>query len=221
MFRLSRKFSIVVFAFIMAVSPLTVNQSFGADTQSDKTIMAFGDSLVAGYGLKTEDAFPAQLEAKLKSEGLAVHVINAGVSGDTTADGLNRIEWNLARAKPGYVILIMGGNDMLRAIDPAVTKANLQKIMEVLKAHKIPVLVAGMKAFTNLGPRFATAYGSMYKDIAAQHGAVYYPFYLDGVAMKPELNQEDGIHPDKGGVAVIVDKMLPSVKELLKRPAAG
>ncbi len=177
--------------------------------------MAFGDSLVAGYGLKTEDAFPAQLEAKLKAEGLAVKVINAGVSGDTSSDGLNRLEWNLAHVKPGYVILIMGGNDMLRAIDPAITRANLQKMMNILKSHHIPVLIAGMKAFTNLGPQFATAYASMYKDIAGKDGAVLYPFYLDGVAMKPDLNQEDGIHPNKDGVAVIVDRILPDVKKLL------
>jgi acyl-CoA thioesterase I len=182
--------------------------------------MAFGDSLVAGYGLKTEDAFPAQLEAKLRAEGLAVKVINAGVSGDTSADGLNRLEWNLSRTKPGYVILIMGGNDMLRAIDPAVTKANLQKMMDIVKSHKIPVLVAGMRAFTNLGPKFASAFDGMYKDIASKGDAVYYPFYLDGVATKPDLNQEDGIHPNKEGVAVIVGKILPSVKKLLAQKGA-
>ena len=204
----------------MALSLLPDNRAFGADAISDKTIMVFGDSLVAGYGLKPEQSFPSQLEAKLKAKGTAVKVTNAGVSGDTTADGLNRLEWNLAQTKPGYAILIMGGNDMLRALDPALTRANLQKIMDIFAAHKVPVLIAGMRAFSNLGPAFEKAYGSMYKDMATHYDALYYPFYLDGVAMSVDLNQEDGIHPNAAGVAVIVDKITPDVEKLLKRDAA-
>lgn len=214
---LFKSYRICILTLIMALSFLTVNQAVAEEA---KTIMAFGDSLVAGYGLPLDQAFPAQLEAKLKQEGVNVTVLNAGVSGNTTADGVARLEWNLSRAKPGYAILVMGGNDMLRAIDPAITRANLQKMMEIFKAHHIPVLIAGMRAFANLGPQFTSAYAGMYKDIAKQYGAAFYPFYLEGVAMNPDLNQEDGIHPNGAGVAAIVDKILPSVKELLKRDPA-
>lgn len=199
---------------IMAVSFPGVNH---ARAETLPTIMAFGDSLVAGYGLKPEQAFPARLEARLKKKGLIVKVANAGVSGETTSGALNRLEWNLNQQKPGCVILITGGNDMLRSVDPSLTRANLQKMMEIFRAHKIPVLVAGMRAFPNLGPAFAAAYPKMYRDIASAFGAVYYPFYLDGVALTPSLNQEDGVHPNAAGVEVIVGKILPAVEALLKR----
>ena len=178
--------------------------------------MAFGDSLVAGHGLPLNEAFPARLEAKLKEKGYAVKVVNAGVSGNTTADGVARLEWNLKMAKPDYVILVMGGNDMLRAIDPGVTAANLQKMMAILKAHNVPVLLAGMKAFSNLGPAYMLAYDQMYKKLATDYKAVYYPFFLQGVALKPEFNQEDGVHPNAIGVNLIVGLMMPSVETLLK-----
>jgi acyl-CoA thioesterase-1 len=205
---------------IMAVSPFGDNHAFGADTPSDKTIMAFGDSLVAGHGLPLNEAFPERLEARLRGKGYAVKVVNAGVSGNTTADGVARLEWNLKMAKPDYVILVMGGNDMLRAIDPAVTAANLQKMMEILKAHHLPVLLCGMKAFANLGPAYMTAYDTMYKKLADSYGAVYYPFFLQGVALKPEFNQEDGVHPNAIGVNLIVGLMTPTVEKLLKGAAA-
>lgn len=198
----------------MAVSFPGVNH---ACAETAPTIMAFGDSLVAGYGLKPEQAFPARLEAKLKDKGVAVKVLNAGVSGETTSGAVNRLDWNLNRQKPDYVILITGGNDMLRSVDPSLTRANLQKMMEIFRAHKIPVLVAGMRAFPNLGPGFAAAYPKMYKDVASAYGASYYPFYLEGVALNAALNQDDGVHPNAAGVDVIVGKMLPDVEKLLKR----
>jgi acyl-CoA thioesterase-1 len=220
MSRLSKKTLICFLVAIMAISFTNVNRAFSADNTSNKTIMAFGDSLMAGYGLKTDQAFPARLAAKLQEKGYAVKVVNAGVSGDTTAGGLNRLEWNLKMAKPDYVILVMGGNDMLRAIDPAITAANLQKMMAILKAHKLPVLIAGMKAFANLGPAYMAAYDQMYKKLATDYNAVYYPFYLQGVALKPEFNQPDGVHPNAIGVDLIVGLMLPSVEKLLKSGTA-
>jgi acyl-CoA thioesterase I len=202
-----------ILIFIMAVSFPAVNH---ARAEAPPTIMAFGDSLVAGYGLKPEQSFPARLEVKLKERGFAVKVINAGVSGETTSGAVNRLEWNLNRQKPDYVVLITGGNDMLRSVDPSLTRMNLQKMMEILRAHKIPVLVAGMRAFPNLGPGFAAAYPKMYKDIASAYGAAYYPFYLEGVALNMALSQDDGVHPNAAGVDVIVGKMLPKIEKLLK-----
>lgn len=180
-----------------------------------KKILAFGDSLTAGYGMALEDAFPAQLERALKAEGINATVVNAGVSGDTTAGGVTRLAWTLDQSKPDAVILELGANDMLRAVDPAETKANLKRMLAVLKARKIPVLLAGMKAMTNLGPGFVIAYGGMYKALAKEYDAVYYPFFLEGVALKQELLLEDGMHPSPAGVAVIVKGILPDVKELL------
>ena len=180
-----------------------------------KKILAFGDSLTAGYGLPLDQAFPAQLEKKLKEKGYDVSVINAGVSGDTTAGGLTRLEWTLQQ-NPDYVILALGANDMMRAIDPKVSRENLRQMMEILKKKNIPVLLAGMKSFRNLSELLGSGYQSMYKDLAKEYGAVYYPFFLKDVALESKYNQEDGIHPNPAGVAVMVDNILPSVEKLLK-----
>jgi acyl-CoA thioesterase I len=200
----------------MAVSFPAVNHARGAPAPAGRTIMVFGDSLVAGYGLKPEQAFPARLEAKLKKQGIDVKVVNAGVSGETSAGAVNRLEWNLNRQNPDYVILVTGGNDMLRSVDPSLTRANLQKMMQIFAARKIPVLIAGMRAFPNLGPAFAAAYPKMYRDVARAYNVVYYPFYLEGVALAPALNQDDGVHPNAAGVDVIVDGIFPAVEALLK-----
>jgi acyl-CoA thioesterase I len=204
-----------ILAAIMAVSGSSVNRA-GADT-AEKTIIAFGDSLVAGYGVETGEAFPAQLEKKLKDKGHAVKVVNAGVSGDTTADALNRLEWLLKRQKAGYAIVVLGGNDMLRALDPALTRANLQKIMEIFKKHDIHVLLAGMRAYKNLGASYAESYDSLFRETAEAYGALYYPFFLEGVAMKDGYNQEDGAHPNAAGVGVIAGNILPLVETLLAK----
>lgn len=179
-----------------------------------KKVMVFGDSLVAGYGIPYDQAFPAQLEKKLHDDGIEVTVINAGVSGDTTSGGLTRLEWVLEQ-KPDYVILELGGNDMLRAVDPAVTKQNLTKMLDILKKRKIPVLLAGMKATPNLGPQYVLAYSSMYKKLAKEYDAVFYPFFMEGVAMDPQYTLPDGLHPTPAGIAKIVENILPSVRELL------
>jgi len=177
-------------------------------------IMAFGDSLFAGYGVADSDNFPTQLQRALKADGKDVVVINAAVSGDTTADGLARLDWSLAD-KPGLVLLELGANDALRGLDPDRAKANLDKILARLKAADIPVLICGMIAPKNLGPDYGAKFDPMYLELATRYQAPLYPFILDGVALDPALSQADGMHPNPRGVAVIVSKMLPYVERAL------
>lgn len=177
--------------------------------------MAYGDSLTAGYGLSQNEAFPARLEEKLKARGHDVKVINAGVSGETSAGALTRLEWTLQQ-NPDYVILASGANDMLRGIDPAVTYGNLSKILRHLKERNIPVLLAGMKALPNYGAQYGKAYDIMYEELAKNHAAVFYPFFLKGVALQPRLNQPDGAHPNAAGADLMADNILPYAEKLLK-----
>lgn len=177
-------------------------------------ILAFGDSLTSGYGLAPGQSFPAQLQAFLRREGSDARVVNGGVAGDTTEDGRNRLAWALA-VHPRYVILELGANDALRGLDPARTEANLRAMLELLRQRKIKVLLAGMKAPGNLGPRYCRAFDGIYPRLARAYPVVYYPFFLAGVAFKPELNQKDGIHPNAKGVAVIVRRIAPYVRRLL------
>ena len=198
----------------MAFFCLSVNSLYAAATE--KKILVFGDSLTAGLGVSYDKAFPAQLEQKLRADGYAVKVINAGVSGDTTSGGLARLDWTLQQ-NPDYVILELGANDMLRAVDPALTKSNLDKMLSTLQQKKIPVLLAGMKAMTNLGQKYVTAFDEIYPAVAKKYPVIFYPFFLDSVALHPDLLQDDGMHPNPAGVAVIVDKITPSVEKLLKQ----
>ena len=181
-----------------------------------RTIMAFGDSLTSGYGLPPADAFPVKLEAALRARGHAVRVINAGVAGDTTAGGRARLAWMLAD-KPDAVILELGANDGLRGLDPAETLANLRAIMEQLKAADLPVLLAGMRAPPNLGRDFGAKFDTIFATVALEYDALFYPFFLEGVAARPTLNQNDGIHPNSAGVAIVVERIIPSVEALLSR----
>lgn len=181
-----------------------------------RTIMAFGDSLTSGYGLPPADAFPVKLEAALRARGHAVRVINAGVAGDTTAGGRARLAWMLAD-KPDAVILELGANDGLRGLDPAETLANLRAIMEQLKAADLPVLLAGMRAPPNLGRNFGAEFDTIFATVALEYDALFYPFFLEGVAARPTLNQNDGIHPNSAGVAIVVERIIPSVEALLSR----
>lgn len=188
-----------------------------AEEPSGKTVLAFGDSLTAGYGLPRGESFPAKLEERLRAEGFDVTVINAGVSGDTTAGGNGRLGWTLDQHAPDYVILALGANDMLRAITPDATRDNLDKMLATIRARDIPVLLAGMRSPRSLGPAFFDSYNRMYRELAKKHGAVFYPFLLEGVAAQADLNQADGVHPNAAGVAVMVDGILPDVKKLLKK----
>jgi acyl-CoA thioesterase-1 len=179
-------------------------------------IVALGDSLTAGLGLPADAAFPARLARALAQKGIAAEVVNAGVSGDTAADGLARLEWSVPDDTDA-VILELGANDALRGLDPAQTRANLEGILRRLGARRIPVLLAGMRAPPNMGADYVKAFDAIYPDLAAAHGAALYPFFLDGVAAERGLNQGDGIHPTAAGVDVIVAKILPQVEELIAR----
>src|SRR5882724_10281209 len=169
-------------------------------------ILAFGDSLTAGYGLAEAEGFPAQLQAALAGKGIAARVIDGGVSGDTSAGGLARLDWSLAD-KPDLVILELGANDALRGLDPAATRANLDAMLQRLRAAGVPVLLAGMRAPPNLGRDFAAAFDRIYPELAAKYGVPLYPFFLDGVAADARLTQADGLHPNPAGVEVIVERL--------------
>ena len=178
--------------------------------EGELRILMLGDSLTAGYGLASRDALPARLETVLRAHRIDARVIDAGVSGDTTSGGLARIEWALAD-DPHAVIVALGANDGLRAIDPAVTRTNLDRLLGILAERGLPVLLAGMVAPPNLGPEYAGRFDPIYPELAARHGAVLYPFLLEGVATVTLLNQEDGIHPNAAGVEEIGRRMLPAV----------
>jgi acyl-CoA thioesterase-1 len=177
-------------------------------------ILAFGDSLTAGLGLSASAAFPAQLQARLKSEGVDVKIVNAGVSGDTTTDGLARLDWALAD-KPDFVILALGANDALRGIDPKIVRANLDKMIDKIQASGAKILLLGMLAPANWGQQYEHEFDAIYPDLATAHGVPLYPFFLEGVAMNSALNQPDGIHPNERGVAVMVDHIAPLVAKMV------
>ena len=182
-------------------------------------ILAFGDSLSAGYGLKPQDAFPAQLQTTLRKQGVAARVHNGGVSGDTTTAGRGRLGWVLTglKAKPDLVILELGANDMLRGQSPALAKANLDAMIADLKRRSIPVLLAGMKASYNLDRRYRAEFDGIYPLLARKHGVRLYPFFMDGVAGNRALLLPDQMHPNAKGLSVLVQRILPSVKASLKR----
>jgi len=182
-------------------------------------ILAFGDSLSAGYGLNAQDSFPAQLQTTLRKQGVSARVHNGGVSGDTTSAGRGRLAWVLTglKTKPDLVILELGANDMLRGQPPALARANLDAMITDLKRRKIPVLLAGMKASYNLDRRYRAEFDGIYPLLARKHGVRLYPFFMDGVAGNRALLLPDQMHPNAKGVAVLVQRILPSVKASLKR----
>jgi acyl-CoA thioesterase-1 len=203
-------------AFALAIGILALTHGVGA-AAPDRTlrIVALGDSLTAGFGLPQSAAFPAVLERALKARGHRVEIVNAGVSGDTASGGLERLDWSVPDGTDA-VILELGANDMLRGIDPAVTKQALEAIVSRLKARGIRVMLAGMYASRNLGPDYAQRFDAVYRDIASQHGLVFYPFFLEGVAGQRQLNMQDGLHPTAQGVEMIVRRMLPTVESFVK-----
>ena len=182
-------------------------------------IVALGDSLTAGYGVPADASFPARLETALRAKGHDVTIVNAGVSGDTAAQGLARLDWALADGADAAIVEL-GANDALRGLDPALTRQSLTAILDALKARGIPVLLAGMRAPPNMGATYVEEFDSIYPDLARSHSAILYPFFLDGVAGVRGLNLEDGIHPNAKGVAVIVDGITPKVEELIARVEA-
>jgi acyl-CoA thioesterase-1 len=179
-------------------------------------IVALGDSLTAGFGLPADAAFPVRLERALTGKGLAVTIANAGVSGETSADGLARLDWSVPNGTDA-VILELGVNDSLRGIDPKRTRATLEAILRRFAERRIPVLLVGMRAPPNMGADYTRAFDAIYPDLAAAYDVVFYPFFLDGVAAERALNQGDGIHPTAAGVDVIVGRLLPKAEELVAR----
>lgn len=190
-----------------------------AEAQTVKIAM-LGDSLTAGYGLPPAQALPVRLEAALQRRARNVAILNHGVSGDTTAGGLARVDWMLAD-KPDIVLVALGGNDALRGSDPGQAERNLDAIVARLKAANVTVWLAGMMAPRNFGAHYTEAFDGMFKRLADKHGVPLYPFLLDGVAADPTFNQPDGIHPNAQGVDVLVDRLLPFVTKNLDDHAAS
>jgi len=185
-----------------------------AATDAPLRITVLGDSLTAGLGLAAAETFPTQLEKALRRQGLKVDVANAGVSGDTTAGGLARLDWTLAD-DPQLVIVELGANDALRGLSPDEAAANLDAILTRLKQKGVPALLIGMRAPRNLGPDYYNSFNAIYPRLAGKHDVPLYPFFLDGVVGNPALNQTDGIHPNPQGVAVIVKRILPLVLQTI------
>ncbi|MBF0304966.1 MAG: arylesterase [Alphaproteobacteria bacterium] len=183
-------------------------------------LLALGDSLTAGYRLSDGQGFPARLEAALAARGHRVTVIDAGVSGDTSAGGKARLDWVMGD-RPHAAIVELGANDALRGVDPAVTERNLAAILDRFAAEGVPVLLAGMLAPPNLGREYGQAFKAVFERLAKRDGVIFYPFFLEGVATRPELNLDDGMHPNARGVQTIVDRILPHVERLLERTAEG
>lgn len=200
----------------IAILSLLVHPSGSASAAEPVKIVAFGDSLTAGYGLKSADAFPVKLEQALRAEGHDVRVINAGVSGDTTGAGLARFDWAIPQDADA-VILELGANDALRGQDPKQTRVNLNQILSKLQDRDVDVLVAGMAAPRSMGGEYVAAFDPIFEDLAKNYNQLYYPFFLDGVALDPKLNQADGLHPNAAGIDEIVKRILPTVEALIKR----
>ncbi|HWE76406.1 MAG TPA: arylesterase [Stellaceae bacterium] len=180
-------------------------------------ILAFGDSLTAGLGVAPDQAFPAQLAARLKADGYDVAVDNGGVSGDTTADGLARFDWAMGD-HPDVVLVELGANDMLRGLDPKRAETNLDTMLGKLKTAKVRVLLLGMRSSSNWGTDYRKSFDAIYPALAEKYDMPLYSFFLDGVALDPKLNQPDMLHPNPAGVAVIVGRIAPAVEKLLGKP---
>lgn len=209
---LFRLYLMLLVLAISGVQPLQANNT----AESALRLLVLGDSLSAGYGLKQEDSFPSQLEEAINGAGYNVRVINAGVSGDTSAGGLSRLEWALSD-RPQIVLVELGGNDALRGLPPAQTYANLDSIIARLENSAIGVILAGMRAPRNLGEDYTTEFDAIYPRLAGKYDLAFYPFFLDGVALDPALNQADGIHPNAAGIEEIVRRILPLLETELEK----
>jgi acyl-CoA thioesterase I len=217
-----RVHTIVFFASVTVVclGLLMLAQRPGAGAaEAPVKVVALGDSLTAGFGLTADAAFPTRLQAALKAKGIAVEIANAGVSGDTASGGLARLDWSVPEGTEA-VILELGANDALRGIAPSVTRAALDAILGRLAERRIPVLLAGMRAPRNMGADYTRAFDAIFPDLAAAHDAVFYPFFLDGVAAESRLNLADGLHPTAAGIDIIVARILPKAEELIARARA-
>lgn len=206
---LFRLYSIAIFLLLCGVFWA------GSARAEPLTLLVLGDSLTAGLGLPPQEAFSARLEKRLKEDDYDIRVVNGGVSGDTTSGGRARLDWML-EDRPDFVILEFGGNDMLRGIDPAVARENLDAMLAELGRRDIPVLLAGMKAFANLGLEYGNAFAAIYPKLATKHGVLLYPFFMEGILPGSDLLQDDGLHPSAAGVDRIVEGIYPDVIRLIR-----
>lgn len=205
--------TIKMFAVVVLFTTMKINTSLA----NDYTILAFGDSLTAGYGLSPEQGFTHQLQQELKRQGHNITVVNGGVSGDTTSGGLSRLEWVLASLKPDLIIVELGANDALRGISPDITRANMVKILAILEKAKLKTLVAGMVAPPNMGVEYGTEFNRIFPELALAYNDDLFPFFLEGVAGNLELNQSDAMHPNAEGVAIIVKNIIPYILNSLNQ----
>jgi len=204
---------LVLGMLLMAAGTALAQTSAAGETKPIKMVV-LGDSLSAGLGLSASSAFPARLQKSLEAKGIAVDMINAGVSGDTTSGGRDRLDWSVPEGTEA-VILELGANDALRGIDPRVTRAALTDILTRLKARRIAVLLCGMVAPPNYGSDYSARFNAIYPELAKSFGVPLYPFFLEGVATAARLNQADGLHPTAEGVDMIVKNILPTVEAFL------
>lgn len=200
---------------VLMLALMTVVDPARAGPTKPIKLVVLGDSLSAGLGLPAQDAFPAKLQKALQAKGIAVDITNAGVSGDTSSGGRDRLDWSVPEGTEG-VIVELGANDAMRGIDPDLTRAALTDIVRRLKARKIAVMLCGMLAPPNFGADYGARFNSIYPDLAKQFDVPLYPFFLEGVAADAKLNQADGIHPTAAGVDIIVNDMLPTVEAFLR-----
>ncbi|MEM1378229.1 MAG: arylesterase [Pseudomonadota bacterium] len=203
----------IVIGFALALTTLAA----GAQTVN---VVGFGDSLMAGYQLASQDAFPTKLETVLRERGYDVAVQNAGVSGDTTSGGLSRLDWSVPD-ETDLVILELGGNDALRGISPDITRENLDQMVTRLKERDIDVILVGILAPPNMGDDYAAQFNPIYEELAEKHGVPLYPFFLDGAITEPGMMLADGIHPSGDGTTVMVERFLPLMTEYLEAQASG
>jgi acyl-CoA thioesterase-1 len=189
-----------------------------AGAETPVKVVALGDSLTAGFGLPAKDGFVPRLQAALAADGVAAEIANAGVSGDTAADGLARLDWSVPQGTDA-VIVELGANDMLRGLKPQVTRDALDAILKRLTARHIAILLCGMRAAPNLGAAYGEEFARIFPELAAKYGVPLYPFFLDGAAADLKLTQPDGMHPNAAGVGAIVERILPQVKQLIARAA--
>lgn len=197
-------------------NPPSENTKSGLLSAERPSIVAFGNSLTAGLGVRPDESYPARLQRTLDAAGYAYRVVNAGVSGDTTAGGARRVSWIL-KSKPTIAILELGGNDGLRGLSLSETKSNLERIIQQLQQASVTVVLAGMKLPPNYGQDYTDGFESLFQGLAKQYRLTLIPFFLDGVAGSSSLNQADGIHPTGEGYRIIVEKIFPMLEPLLKR----
>ncbi|TWB07416.1 (3S)-malyl-CoA thioesterase [Bradyrhizobium stylosanthis] len=199
---------------VLMLALMTLANPAWAEATKPLKLVVLGDSLSAGLGLPAQEAFPQKLQKALQAKGIAVDMTNAGVSGDTSSGGRDRLDWSVPDGTDG-VIVELGANDALRGIDPALTRTALTDIVQRLKARRIPVMLCGMVAPPNYGADYAARFNSIYPDLAKKFDVPLYPFFLEGVAADAKLNQADGIHPTAAGVDIIVGNIMPTVEAFL------